>query len=393
MSNNTDQNSKIAISSSRRAFLFNGTASVALGSVMPSQAFASLAKPTQASAKGGDGKFMFLPASERFMSMFKLKYPIIQAPAGGVVTSDLVAAVCNAGCLGGLPLSWSSAERARKTIATVQSKTDSDFFANFVLNFEPVALSAALEAGVKAIQFSWGMPTKLQVKNIRSFNALLGIQVTSAESASFAIDLGADYLVCQGTEAGGHVHASMQLDDALEKVLAVAGNVPVIASGGIAAGKDIHKLLVAGAAGVVMGTRFVATKESGAHKEYKDSLLKARSEHTVFTSCMNKGWDNATHRILRNSTFTRWEKLGCPKVGARPGEHDKIARYGNATDGEYTIERYSIDSPGKSISGDIEALANYAGTGVDNINDIPGVADLVDRIWQEIEEQHQKIKF
>jgi nitronate monooxygenase len=369
----------------RRELLIKGSASMILGSVLSRQVLASTTDVAQNVNMNEQKPFRFSAASEKFMSMFDLKYPIVQAPAGGVVTSDLVAAVCNAGCLGGLPLSWSNAKSAKKSIAEIQSKTKGTFFANFVLNFEPVALLAAVEAGVKAIQFSWGMPTIAQVKSIKSSNVILGIQVTDEESASQALKLGADYLVCQGVEAGGHVHASRPLENALKRVLSVAGKVPVIASGGVATGNDIHRLLLAGAAGVVMGTRFVATRESGAHQQYKDSLITAKSEDTVFTTCMNKGWDGATHRILRNSTFREWSKFGCPKVGSRPGEHDKIARYGDAPGDKFVIERYSIDSPGRSINGDIEALANYAGKGVDNINDIPSVADLVSRIWKEFE--------
>ncbi len=365
--------------------MIKGSASMILGSILSRQVLASSTDVAQNVNMNEQKPFRFSAASEKFMSMFDLNYPIVQAPAGGVVTSDLVAAVCDAGCLGGLPLSWADAKSAKKSIAAIQSKTKGAFFANFVLNFEPVALLTAVEAGVKAIQFSWGMPTMEQVESIKSFNVILGIQVTDEESASQALKLGADYLVCQGVEAGGHVHASRPLENALKRVLLVAGEVPVIASGGVATGNDIHRLLLAGAAGVVMGTRFVATRESGAHQQYKDSLITAKSEDTVFTTCMNKGWDGATHRILRNSTFREWSKFGCPKVGSRPGEHDKIARYGDAPGDKFTIERYSIDSPGRSISGDIEALANYAGMGVDDISDIPSVADLVSRIWKEFE--------
>lgn len=370
---------------SRRELLLKSSASIESGGLDSQRILASASDAIQPSVSGEQKKFRFSPASAKLLSMFNLKYPIIQAPVGGVATSDFVAAVCNTGCLGGLPLSWSSAEQSKKLIAVVQSRTNRDFFANFVLNFEPVALSAALEAGIKAIQFSWGMPTRKQAHFIHSYDAALGIQVTSSESAGHALNLGADYLVCQGVEAGGHVHASRPLNSVLESVLAVAGDVPVVASGGIATGEDIYRLLVAGAAGVVMGTRFVATRECGAHQQYKESLIDARSSDTVFTTCMNKGWDNATHRILRNSTSKEWERLGCPKVGSRPGENDKIARYDNAVDDEYAIERYSIDSPGHSISGDIEAMANYAGMGVEKINDVPSVSNLIDRIWKEFE--------
>ena len=324
--------------------------------------------------------FTYSKATKNFIKMFGLEYPIVQAPAGGVVSADFVATVSNTGCLGGMPLSWSGEAGATAAVEKIKQQTIGQFFVNFVLTFEPVALKAALIAGAKIVQFSWGMPTKAQATLIKSHGASMGIQVTSKESAVTALELGADYLVCQGTEAGGHVHASRSLPDALAEVLSVSKNTPVIASGGIASGQSIRKYLDMGAAGVVMGTRFVATQECAAHQTYKQSLVEAKKEDTVFTTCMNKGWDNGTHRILRNSTFKMWEASGCAKVGSRPGEHDKVAQYNK----DAPIDRYSITSPGAQITGDIEALANYAGKGVSHITDIPTVEVMIKRLWKAV---------
>ena len=313
------------------------------------------------------------------LSLLKIRYPIIQAPTGGVVSSAMTAAVANSGALGAIPLSWSSPEVAARQIAAIKAKTEKSFFANFVLNFYPAALAVALESGARIIQFSWGMPDRQMIEAIRSANALMGIQVTSKASARVALSLGADYLVCQGTEAGGHVHASRPLARALESVLSVANDVPVVASGGIATGDKMRTYMQLGAAGVVMGSRFVATKECAAHDDYKSALVNARSADTVFTTCMNKGWDGATHRILRNSTFEMWESAGCPAVGKRPGESDTVAVYGTDTE----VERYSINSPGSSYTGDIEAMAAYAGMSVDDITDIPAISEVIARVWKE----------
>jgi nitronate monooxygenase len=318
-------------------------------------------------------------ATADLLSLLNIRYPIIQAPTGSAVISDMTAAVSNSGALGAIPLSWSSAHQAAETITDVQSRTKDSFFANFVLSFEPVALPAALDSGTGIIQFSWGMPSSAMIDAIRSVNAVMGIQVTSKESAETALDLGADYLVCQGMEAGGHVHASKPLARALEEVLGVAGNVPVAASGGIATGHKMREYMQMGAAGVVMGSRFVASKESAAHDQYKKALIDSNSEDTVFTTCMNKGWDNATHRILRNSTFKMWESAGCPSPGTRPGETDVIATYGR----DKTIERYSVESPNRRYSGDIEAMAVYAGMGVNEISDAPTVEKIISRVWSE----------
>tara|TARA_R110002051_G_scaffold210668_1_gene276153 strand:+ start:1336 stop:2460 length:1125 start_codon:yes stop_codon:yes gene_type:complete len=364
---------------SRRDFIQKGaiasiTVTTAVGSSFGHSSFLSKTTTTNQS------KFNYpSEATKKLTKLLHIKYPIIQAPTGGVIDSSFTAAIANNGCLGALPLSWSAPEHAVKQIEAVKGKTKNAFFANFVLNFEPKAFDVAIENGVPIIQFSWGMPTKEMVAKMKEANVVLGIQVTSEASAKTALELGADYLVCQGTEAGGHVHASRPLAEALERVLKIAGNTPVVASGGIATGHKMREYIQMGAAGVVMGSRFVATVESRAHEIYKKSLVSAKSEDTVFTTCMNKGWNNTTHRVLRNSTFEMWEAAGCPAAGTRPGETDPIVTFGE----ENEVERYSINSPGAQYEGQIEAMANYAGKGVSDINDIPNVAELIDRIWTE----------
>lgn len=364
---------------SRRDFIQKGTLATISASAM---AGSSLGQSSDVS-KVIDKKHIKFnypsTATKKLLELLNIKYPIIQAPTSGVIDSAFTAVVSNNGALGALPLSWSEPAVAIEQIKAVKSRTQKSFFANFVLNFEPKAFDVAIENQVPIIQFSWGMPTKRMVTKMKNAQVVLGIQVTSEASAKTALDLGADYLVCQGTEAGGHVHASRPLEAALKRVLKIAGAVPVVASGGIATGHKMYEYMQMGAAGVVMGSRFVATVESQGHETYKKSLVNAKAEDTVFTTCMNKGFENTTHRILRNSTFEMWEAAGCFPVGARPGEKDIIAKIGE----DFEVERYSINSPGNQYIGDIKAMANYAGKGVSDIHDIPTVSELIKRIWNE----------
>ena len=319
------------------------------------------------------------PQSIKFMEMFDLKYPIIQAPTDGPATADLAIAVGNSGCMGALPLTWVTPEESFKRIQEVKSKTKGPIFANFVLNFIPTSLNQAIAAGIEIVQFSWGLPDSYVVEKLRSNGIKLGIQVASKEGAIEALKLNPDYLVCQGTEAGGHVQSSQPLMPALLEVLSIAKDIPVAASGGISTGEDIHKYLSAGAAAVVMGPRFVATKESFAHDEYKKALIEGSATDTVFTVCLNRGWNNGTHRILKNSTFNMWSAAGCPQPGSRPGETDIVAQDLDGT----LYQRYSNNTPIQSNTGDVMALGPYAGFGVDSIKDIPSVEELVKRLWRE----------
>ncbi len=166
------------------------------------------------------GRTIPLPTqrAKALMELFGLKYPIFEAPHGPATSPELVIAVSNAGAMGALA-SLGSPEEARNAVSKVRSATKGYFIVNYILHREPTSLQAALDAGAPIVQFSWGTPTREMISAVRAANAKLGMQVTSTESARAALDLGADYLVCQGTEAGGHVQATRGLYEALPIVL------------------------------------------------------------------------------------------------------------------------------------------------------------------------------
>jgi len=322
------------------------------------------------------------PRASALMAAFGLKYPIFCAGMGISATPELAIAVSNAGGVGaigtgsGAPL----ADVVGKRVAETRSGTDRPFAVNYLLAFDPVTLPVALDAGAPIIQFAWGIPRTETVAAIRNAGAKMGIQICSAAGARAALDTGADYLICQGVEAGGHVQASNGLYEVLPAVLEEAKAVPVLAAGGIANGAHIRRALLAGASGVLIGTRFVATKEAGAHDEYKSAITRAKAADTVMTVCFQDGWPNAPHRALRNQTFERWEAAGCPPPGNRPGEGDLLTT--NAATGATKL-RYSVRSPAPEDRGAVTDLVMYAGQGVDGIRDIPSAGELVARLWKE----------
>ena len=231
------------------------------------------------------------------------------------------------------------------------------------------------------------------LKQLRNAEVRMGIQVSGGMGAKKALELKPDFLVVQGIEAGGHVQGNKSLSVALEEVFEVARDTPVVAAGGIATGIDICKYLKAGAAAVILGTRFVATKESAAHPLYKEEIIKTKgASDTVLTVCLTKAWPNATHRLLRsNTTYRMWESAGRPPgpvyvtngtlLGNRPGEYDIVAL---DKDGRTTWERYIDVVPVESmLQCDVNALGTYAGQGVGSINDILSFAALMNRLVKE----------
>jgi nitronate monooxygenase len=321
------------------------------------------------------------PQAAGLMAKFGLKYPIFNAGMGSNAAPDLAIAVSNAGGLGAIGTGTAvSAETVRERVGQVRAGTKGLFAINYLLAFEPATLSVALDAGAPVVQFAWGLPGAAMVAAIRKANAKMGIQISNVEGARRAIDLGADYLICQGIEAGGHVQALSALHDALPAVIAEAKAVPVLAAGGIANGAHIRRALLAGASGALLGTRFIATKEAVAHDDYKTALTRANATDTALTICFQDGWPNAPGRTLRNRTIEMWEAAGCPPPGKRPGEGDVLTT--NVVTGT-SKRRYSVGAPVPNDRGMIAELPNWAGMGVGAIRDIPSAADLVARLWRE----------
>jgi NAD(P)H-dependent flavin oxidoreductase YrpB (nitropropane dioxygenase family) len=128
-------------------------------------------------------------------------------------------------------------------------------------------------------------------------------QCGSVDEALAARAAGADAVIAQGTEAGGHVRGAVGARELLERVRAALPGVPVLSAGGVASADDVRDRLDAGAAAVVAGTRFLMSAESGAHPEYKRRLLEARE--TVLTELFGMGWP-APHRVVANEATQRW---------------------------------------------------------------------------------------
>jgi nitronate monooxygenase len=296
----------------------------------------------------------------------------MQAPLGRGAGAPLAAAVSGAGGLGTLGASWTEPEALREQIAAIRRTTDAPFCVNLVLDFDQdERLEVALQERVPWVSFSWGVRPDL-VARAHAAGALVMMQVASAAQAREAAEAGADALVVQGTEAGGHVQSLVGLLPLLVEVGQTV-SLPLLAAGGIADPAAMSAALAAGAVAIVMGTRFVASVECEAHPDYKAALVAASGTDTVLTDLFDVGWP-APHRVLRNSTYERWEAAGRPARGARPGEGDEVAR-----SPESPVPRYAVNLPRIDVEGDIEAMALYAGQGVGAIASVEPAAAIVER--------------
>ena len=306
------------------------------------------------------------------------RVPVVQAPIGPAATPALAAAVSEAGGIGSLGASWTEPGMLRAQIGDIRRRTERPFMVNLVLAFEQEErLELALAEGVELVSFSWGIDAGL-VARAHAAGATVLAQVGSTAEASAAVDAGCDVVVAQGVEAGGHVQGDTGML-ALVEELARTLPVPVLAAGGIADGQGVAAAMAAGAAGGMLGTRFVATEEADVHAEWSARLVAASAADTVLTGLFDGGWPGAPHRVLRNSTYRRWDEAGRPPPGSRPGEGDVVAQSGGID-----IERYAADEPRRDTTGELEAMCLYAGRGVGRITSVEPAADVVSRIASEL---------
>jgi len=251
-------------------------------------------------------------------------FEVMQAPIGPAATVELAAAVCAAGGLGSLASSWTRTEVLR---GQVRALAGSRFCINLVLAFpQEHRLDVLCEEHVPVISFSWGIRSDL-VARAHEAGAEVLIQVGSAAAAHRAVDAGADLVMVQGIEAGGHVEGERPL---LELLGEVAGlGVPVVAAGGIADAAAARAAREAGADAVAAGTAFLVAEEADRHHGYVERLLAA--EDAVLTDVFSIGWPDAKHRVLRNAALAE----GAPApdampTGRRGGDADRMALYAGA---------------------------------------------------------------
>lgn len=215
---------------------------------------------------------------------------------GGVATHELAAAVAEAGGLGQIGIL--DPARLRAELEAARRLTARPIAINLIV---PLARRRHWEVAAEAdaVVTHWeGMPR-------RRTPGVWIHTVGSAAEARAAVAAGADAVIAQGVEAGGHVRGTAPALELLEQVRrAVPDQFPVLVAGGIAARGDVQAALEAGAVAAVAGTRFVASEESGAHPGYKERVVEGGE--TVLTELFGMGWPHAPHRVLPNAATRRW---------------------------------------------------------------------------------------
>jgi len=319
----------------------------------------------------------------RFTELVGCSVPIQQAGmGGGIATPRLAAAVANAGGLGMVSVYGYTSAVVAQLLDTARQQTTGTIGANFLMAAVDPALAgeciAAAASRARVVDFFWGDPDSALVKLVHAAGALACWQVGSREEAVAAADAGCDFIIAQSIEAGGHVRGRIGLLALLDEVLA-AVDVPVLAAGGIGTGRAVAAVLAAGAAGVRVGTRFVAAEEAGAHPTYVQALIAAEAKDTVYTEAFSVGWP-APHRVLRS----------CIEA-AEAYQGEVVGEYVDATTGRRSpIRRFSPLDIHTGVTGAIEAMPHWAGESVDGVKAVQPAAAIVHELVDEAEQLLQR---
>ncbi len=218
---------------------------------------------------------------------------------------------------------------------------------------ESLGLVETAAAGASLVDFFHATPDAGLVEMVHRHGTLAGWQVGSLEDARLAAEVGCDVIVVRGIEGGGRMYGSESLWPLLAEVVP-AVDVPVLAAGGIGDARGLAAALAAGAAGVRMGTRFLAAVESGAHPVYRDAVIAAAATDTVLTGEFRSGWphEQSSSRVLRSSLLAAQGFAG-DIVGE--------LRIGPVS---VAVPVFGIAMPLRESTGTVEAMAMYAGESV-----------------------------
>jgi NAD(P)H-dependent flavin oxidoreductase YrpB (nitropropane dioxygenase family) len=307
-----------------------------------------------------------------FCQRVGIDLPIGLAPMGGAVGPELTAAVGNAGGLGCIPLWYDDLATVRRQIAATRALTDRPFAVNLNLNWpQEERLEACLDEGVGIISLFWGLSAPL-IERAHRGGATVMQTVGSAEEARRAVEAGADVIVAQGFEAGGHVWGQVATLPLVPAVVDAVAPVPVIAAGGIADGRGLAAVLSLGASAAWIGTRFLMAREATIHPRYRERLAEAAETDTYYGTLYDIGWPDGPNRTLRNETVAAWERAGRPPTGKRPGEGEEIAETPQGG-----LVRYGVVTPQPDAVGDIDNLMLCAGQGVGLVHRLQPAAEIV----------------
>ena len=306
----------------------------------------------------------------RLDELLGIKYPLIQGGMANIATGEFAAAVSNAGALGLIGAGGMSAEELRKQIQTCKKLTDKPFGVNLML-MNPAASEMAdiiVEENIKIVTTGAGNPSKYMEK-WKAAGILVIPVVSSSLLAKKMESLGADAVIAEGTESGGHVGEMTTM--ALVPQIVDAVNIPVIAAGGIADGRQLPAAFALGAICVHVGTCLLAAEECPIHEAYKQAVLKAKDNDTIVTGRIA----GTPVRIIKNPMareYVKQEKAGADKM---------------------ELEKFTLGSLRRAVfEGDVKTGSLMAGQVVGQIKEIKSLKQIFEDMFESYKKCVESLK-
>jgi nitronate monooxygenase len=305
--------------------------------------------------------------STSFTDLVGCATPIQQAPMGGISPPRLARAVAIAGGVGTI----SVPPGGELPIDLDQLVAEPGVFAvNFVGEDFNIAAVARAARSARIVDFFWSAPRRDLIEAAHEEGALVNWQVGSLDEALLAVELGADVVTVQGREAGGHVRGSTPLLTLLASVLTEVP-VPVLAAGGISDASAFAQVLAAGAAGARIGTRFIASDESGAHPDYVAAILNAGPKSTTITDGFALCPLCATQPTARVLTSA---------LHAVAAVESDVVGVLATSDAEMPLPPRHGMPPSRAVRGNVSAMALYAGESVNVVTRTQPAGELISEL-------------
>lgn len=242
-----------------------------------------------------------------------IEHPIFLGGMGSAFSPTLVAAVSNAGGFGAMGCHYMTNEQLGAGVEKIRQETDKPFAMNFLLfDINEDNFNAALALRPPGIAFAWPRPEqdlKPYIARAHDIGAKITFMVGTVPEARRAAEAGADIIIAQGTEGGGHV-GWMTTMTIVPMVIDAVAPIPVVAAGGIADGRGLAAAIALGADGALLGTRFLASVESPLHPNFKQAIVDGDGHDTALSEIPDLAaglvWPGAMSRSRRNRFIERW---------------------------------------------------------------------------------------
>ncbi len=316
------------------------------------------------------------------------KYPIMCGAMTWVSDPKLVTAVGEAGGFGLLAGGNAPVEVLKEQVETTRRMSDNPFGVN-IITLAPVyhdQLNLICDLGCQYIVFAGGIPKKKEIEQAKSSGAKVICFAPTDLLAMQLIDRGVDALMLEGSEAGGHI-GPVALSILLQQILFKVEKVPVFIAGGIATGRMMAHLLLMGAAGIQMGTRFVMAEECIAHPNFKEAFQKAKARDAMATPQFDSRLPIIPVRSLKNSGTLEFAKLQLELLYKL--DNQLMDRH----EAQYEAERFWVGALKKAvIDGDVEKGSLMAGQSVGLVDKVMPLRDIMEEFIRDGEAELVRIK-